>query len=304
MKSRSAFTLLELLVVIVAVAIGTFFVIVMRRNNRGWDALPPQVQCASQLRGLGTALAMYHNDFNERYPVPWKDEENTGQFGMGLYNPTDAVANTRWADPNFDNWDKEPTVGGCLYLLAKCEEVAPKVFVCPTAPDDEEFSMRDTEIFCVDNGWPAPEDYTDLNDFPSLRNLSYSYKDPWRYLLASSAPLTMAIMADKNWAYDTPTGTRNPLAGAAPVPNKNGTWDDANGKNTRHGNSRNHETQCQNILFAGNNVTREESPNVGLRRDNIYTRWADADGSTAEAIEIGRWDGGHSTGRGDSYVGN
>ena len=302
MKSRSAFTLLDLLVVILVV---TFVLcVVLPLLPRQGDELAPRVQCASQLRGLGVALAMYQNDFNNHSPIVWQDPNNAGHFGMGLYNPTDAVVNTRWANPNFNAWDEEPTVGGCLFLLIKYEEVAPKMFVCPSAPDDEELSMRDTENFCSKNGLPVPADYTKLNDFPSLRNLSYSYNDPWTNPLTGSASSTTAVLADKNWAYDSPTGVPNPLAGDAPVPNKNGSWHDAKGKNSRHGNSRNHQTECQNILFAGNNVSREAMPNVGLARDNIYTRWTDPEPSTEEAIEIGRWDGGHSAGKGDSYLGN
>jgi len=326
MKRRKGFTLVELLVVIAIIAL--LVSILMPALGRARE-LAKRVQCASQLRGIGTAMAMYHNDYNEMYPKPWNENPNGLGFGAGSqYNGKgDYATMPYYADqsllksPSF--LQNKQNVGMCLYLLVRHEEVAPKVFVCPSAPMDEELSMRDVEVAVNGIVDPMPEDYTDLINFANGANLSYSYNDPWRRLTNASAQSTTAVLADKSNAYDdsntdaTLTFVRDE---EKPAPNwmpgsLSEYWDDRADDEvgtTCHGNSNNHQTECQNVLYAGNNVAREESANVGLARDNIYTYWDTAfgtplDDGTDLNKERGRWDEhteDNSPNRRDSYLGN
>jgi len=330
MKRRKGFTLVELLVVIAIIAL--LVSILMPALGRARE-LAKRVQCASQLRGLGTAMAMYHNDYHEMYPKPWTT--NNGGFGANggatLYNSKGDYAsklyyaNQAQLDPGSAILTDGQSVGLCLYLLVRHEEVAPKVFVCPSAPMDEEMSMRDVEVAARDGGIdPMPEDYTDLICFPSGANLSYSYNDPWRRLTNASAQSTTAVLADKSNAYDDSNTTGNlnflfdePKPGPSWWPGAVEYWDDRADEvdgTTAHGNSNNHQTECQNVLYAGNNVAREESPNVGLARDNIFTYWSSAqlgtdpeNDGTDLGKERGYWDmhnNDDAPNRRDSYLGN
>ena len=331
MKRRKGFTLVELLVVIAIIAL--LVSILMPALGRARE-LAKRVQCASQLRGLGTAMAMYHNDYHEMYPKPWDTNANYfGGLGTPLYNVKGAYTGTveyyykqalldSDAAMNGALGTNIQSVGLCLYLLVRHEEVAPKVFVCPSAPMDEEMSMRDVEFAASAEAVP-PEDYTDLICFPNGACLSYSYNDPWYHMTNASAPSTTAVLADKSNAYDD-QADMNFIRDEPATPNwdpENGIdyWDDradeiVGGGDHAHGNSNNHQTECQNVLYAGVNVSRHESGNVGLARDNIYTTWYDtqtaplADG-TVLSKEKGRWDDNQGTyatqaNRRDSYLGN
>ncbi|MBN1764960.1 MAG: hypothetical protein JW860_06850 [Sedimentisphaerales bacterium] len=274
------------------------------------------VWCSGQLNGLGKAMMIYQNDNNEKYPIVWPDGTE-GEFGMGLYNVAGGADNIRWVNPDFDDWEKQPTVGGSLYLLIKYVDVTPRAFLCPEAPDDEEMNLNEIIEVAMDNGYSIGT-WEDLSDFQSMVNLSYSYNDPWKNPLDSTASANMPVMADKSNAYDTPTGDRNIKAGKFPLTGDNqnvgtekfcGGWDDTpiRGRdvpNLAHGNSRNHVTEVQNVLFGDTHVSKEATPNVGIDDDNIYTYWSDGEESTVRQKQIGRWDGGHAVTENDSYLGN
>ena len=63
---------------------------------------------------------------------------------------------------------------------------------------------------------------------------------------------------------------------------------DRDGENDAHNNSQNHDTETQNVLFAGFNVERCDTPFVGIEHDNIYTQW-EATSSKAMQKVKGRW---------------
>ncbi|MCK4627592.1 MAG: prepilin-type N-terminal cleavage/methylation domain-containing protein [Sedimentisphaerales bacterium] len=300
MKTDKGFTLVEVLVVVFVLFL-LFFIL-----NIIADHLKEQarwISCGSQLNYIGKATAMYQNEYRDLNPVVWSENVVNGSFGMGLYNKAGGTEITRWVNPNFSDWDNQPTVGGCLFLLIKYEDVDPKVFVCPKSPNDEIMELEDTIGIAAENGWVV-EFWDDLNDFQSMTNLSYSCNDPWKALLDASAPASMVLMADKNNAYDTETGVRNSKASDFPVQNKNGSWDDDDGDNPRYGNSRNHGTEYQNVLFADTHVKRFYTPTAGVSKDNIYTYWSGGIESTQNQKSLGRWDKGHAVTKEDSYLGN
>jgi len=285
MKRRKGFTLVELLVVIGIIAL--LVSILMPALGKAKE-LAKQIMCGSQLSGLGKSIMMYENDYKEQSPKGWSVQTATFGVGSGTYNDLGGATPTakqRWAIGYYDtevNRQTIPTIGLCLYLLVKKTDVDPKAFVCPSAPNDT--PMRLTDAQTVD---PSVTEWTDLGDFQGGGNLSYSYNEPWDRHCDSSAPGSLALMADKNWCFDTPMLAVNLPASVAPQTGSNanvgtdnfsGTWDDMPLPNTatpnpRHGNSNNHQTRCQNVLFYGTHVTKPTTPLVGIGNDNIYTFW-------------------------------
>jgi len=270
--------------------------------------LAKRVQCASQLRGLGHATHMYHCDFKCQNPIPWTDKVKKAGFGTGWYNQPGMSTYTRWIDTNWNesNWDEQPTVGGCLYLLVKWEDVHPKAFVCPSARNDEEMDFESALILN-----PAVQEWSDLNDFQSGYNLSYSMNDPWGNPLNASSDSAIAYLADKSNKFDTGDFRVRPHTGDHPHYDATGFWTDEGDMlagNEAHGNSNNHNTECQNVLFAGEYVKRYEIPTVGLKEDNIYTAWPSSDYYKADKT-LGIWGSGilsgpENTHKVDSYLGN
>ena len=298
MRRTKGFTLVELLVVIGIIAL--LVSILMPALGRARE-LAKRIQCASQLNGIGMAIAMYQNEYRDSNPRAWKSNL-TGAWGFSGngsltdYNAPDldstTATRTQWANKTANYATRAiQTAGSCLYLLVKHEDVDPKVFVCPSAPDDRIMGMDEAIEFVLDNSLDPIEFWEDLNDFGFSNHLSYSYNDPWNRLLDSSASASLVLAADKNPAFDYDDGAhgflKNPDASGLPTTgddtnlgteNFSGTWDDTDidtsdsiSTNLRHGNSRNHQVETQNVLFADTHVKRYNNPCVGVAEDNIYT---------------------------------
>jgi len=302
MKNQNAFTLAELVVVLAVLALLLLLASFLLPSH-GCRELAPHVQCAANLAGLGKAIAVYQADFKESNPVVF-GPENKGSFGMGLYNEPYKNNNTRWVDPDFKDWDSQPTVGGCLFLLVKYVDVTPEVFLCPMVKETIELTLDTANMACKEKGLPSPKSWMDVNDFQSLANLSYSYNDPWKALMNSASPPTAVMMADKNPAYTTVTGVPNPQSGDSPLHTSKGGWDDDKRRNPRAGNSPNHNYEVQNVLFTDTHVKKCNTPTVGIDKDNIYTYWPDGENTANEKKPFGRWDKNHAAAVSDSYLGN
>ena len=327
MRKKKAFTLIELLVVVAIIAL--LVSILMPALGRARE-LAKRVQCASNLSGLGKSFALYVNDFEESYPRPWSSPSDDHDCGFGTidtegyhgYYELDGET-TRYfkkgalweidGDGN-NNWNTLQTVGGCLFLLIRYEDAVPKQFVCPSTDDvelDMELAKYDVEEHsdvdpCTIN---APDD---LIDFKSGDQLSYSYHDPWGGLLNAGSPGAMAAMADASPAFDNSTFILDTAVGDAPI------WDDARGTVAgtedqaesagainEHGNSNNHNTECQNVLFVGYDVQRPQTPACGVGDDNIFTAWDTSLSAPMDKVQ-GFWDENMETQdrRKDSVLGN
>jgi len=260
---------------------------------------------------------MYQNEFKDKLPKPWNrtssdDPSLPGWQGFGSagrpggdFNRLDQYdldyfCNPEWYENVYSPDQNIQNVGLCLYILVKNEGTDPKSFLCPNAATDQEMSLESISNWAWDSrGWKI-EFWKDMNNFQSMYNLSYSYHDPWSsYELQEDSPL----MADKSNAFNTEIGIRNPNAGDYPVQNPDGTWHDNEGSNPQPGNSRNHKTECQNVLFMNSSVKRGETPLMGVNGDNIYTYWPKDSPSDLYKF-IGRWGKGRAHGRADSFLGN
>jgi hypothetical protein len=219
--------------------------------------------CGSNLSGLGRAMLIYANDYDNSFPraggtgTIWQEKINNWQ-----------------ADNRFDAFGLKPdgtggsaTISSSLYLLVKYVEVTPRDFCCKQDLKTKPFDVSDY-ISGIDD-----EDVWDFGPEPT-KHYSYSYHMCYGlYPLntTSSAP-GQAVAADRNpWMdpYTDTTGFK---------------WDDHTKTGGREniaryqkGNSGHHKREGQNVLFMDSHVDFEKASFCGVNDDNIYTYWNGSD---------------------------
>ncbi|MFH1108952.1 MAG: hypothetical protein V1790_07145 [Planctomycetota bacterium] len=239
-----------------------------------WRHLSQREVCGLNLKGIGVAAKIYANDNGEKWPSPPFRRQAVDHEGI------DYLAGDRVNDPPVEpgevGYDRgvesttetplDPTGGStvvsvtrALWLLVRSGDINEESFVCPSSGD----SVRDADLL-------FPEDL--YYDFGSYHNISYGYQVPFGprdTRPREGADNRQAFAADKGPYYlntfepTFQTGSRHPV-----------TFEDPQGRWRRY-NSRNHQGQGQNVLFAAGNVAFADSPAVGVDGDNIYTVMTD-----------------------------
>jgi len=218
--------------------------------------------CGTNLSGLGKAMLIYSNDYDEKFPRAggvdsvwsyrisnWKADNRFGAYGLGR-----------------DGMGGTATITSSFYLLVKYCEVTPKSFVCNKDSGTTEFKpikyharMQDMVHFW-DFGPEASE------------HCSYAYHMPYGlYTLTTSSEPGMAVAADRNpWMKSPGAEGKGPNLLARYNP-------DGGKEKVRIGNSITHQEDGQNVLHVDCHVAFEIQPFCGINDDNIYTFWDGGD---------------------------
>ena len=239
-RRHRAFTLIELLVVIgiIMILIGILLPAMERARHNAYIA-----DCASNLRQIGAATSLYCN-------------ENHGNYPRTRYIPGAAlVAGTGASAPDpFDAAVGPNDLTAPWFLLMRVEKLPSVCMLCP---------YNDVNEFIADKANPLSHgNFTDYT-----QNLGYSFANPYPdaaavakgYHLTSKTSAQFAVAADLN------PGIRPPKDDAtAAVPN-------VPSPGIKKANSRNHEKDGQNVLYADGHVDWQQTALVGITQDNIYT---------------------------------
>ncbi len=220
--------------------------------------IAPRVVCGTNLLGIGKAMLIYANDYEDELPQ------------AGYPGSTWVAGLPGWKGPTrLQAYGRPPgqvTVSSSLYLLVKYVEVGPKQFVCKYDSGTTEFKPAEYGV--------RDKDLIDLWDFgpnPS-KHCSYSYhaayNSPFALNVASSQP-GMAIAADRNPWIDTPAAKARDFSLFK--------WD-GNTQQQKAGNAITYKGEGQNVLFLDSHVSFEKFPFCGVMDDNIYTAWTDPRG--------------------------
>jgi prepilin-type N-terminal cleavage/methylation domain-containing protein/prepilin-type processing-associated H-X9-DG protein len=240
---RRGFTIIELLVVIgiVAVLMGLLLPAIEHARDKGYaDA------CASNLRQIGLAISMYCN-------------ENQGNYPRTLYDPTQPLTEgtgTNAADPFQAGGVSANDLTAAPYLLLKTERLPAALFVC---------SLDDDTSYSVDTADPSKH-----SNFTNWTvNLSYSFANPYPTQAVANMGyrLTNHLRGDFPVAADLNPGVTQYSNVTLAVPG-------ASSKIIENANSRNHEDDGQNVLYADGHVDFQATPLCGIGQDNIYTNQA------------------------------
>jgi prepilin-type processing-associated H-X9-DG protein len=214
--------------------------------------------CRANLATIGKAMLTYASDHEGKFPCAggrnpvwgnvsrWDAPSRTQAFGLGA-----------------DGSGGRASISSCFYLLVKYAGLMPEDFLCPGDVGATEFrlsnSRNSSDDFKLADAWDFGPD--------GSNHCSFAYHVPFGvYGLSTSSDPHMAVAADRSPWFLSFAGrpgefralfTNSARRCGRPEP-------------TRHGNSKSHGQDGQNVLFVDGHVSFEERSDCGLDQDNIY----------------------------------
>jgi len=239
---RGGFTVLELLVSIGIIGLLMGILLPAMEHVRHQAYID---KCASNLRQIGQALAIYAN-------------ENRGALPRTTYVPGAAVAegiNPAAPDPFAPGGPLANDVTTPLYLLLVTQKLPPELVICPYN-DEAEFTPDRL----------AGTGRSNFTDF--TKNLGYSFANPYPSAAASAAGFSArnVVGADFAVASDLNPG-KNPAHGSDVTV----VTPAAPSGQMKQAISRNHERDGMNVLYGDGHVSWQTTPFCGANGDNIFT---------------------------------
>ncbi len=262
---RKGFTLVELLVVIAIIAL--LMGILMPALSRVRQ-LAFRLTCGTNLSGIGKAMLIYANDYEDELP-----RAGGRNSTWGALNNFAGATRQQAYNVGANGEGGKATISSCFYLLVKYAEVTPKSFVCKGDSGTTEFKLSD---IIGTSGVTSSTELIELWDFgtqgstgTAAKSCSYSYHVPFgSYALTTSSEPGFAIAADRNPWLKSPAGEAATWASFKPdlTGYTGGTTETA-----KAGNAVSHQNEGQNVLFLDAHVDFEKRAYCSLEDDNIYT---------------------------------
>jgi len=261
---RRGFTLVELLVVIAIIALlmGILMPALARVRQLAF-----RMTCGTNLSGIGKAMLIYANDYEDELPkaggrnsawgttANWQANSRQTAFGLAA-----------------DGSGGKASISSCFYLLVKYAEVTPKSFICKGDSGTSEFKLSDI------TGLTSGFELIDAWDFgPSTagtgtawKSCSYSYHLPFgsNYALTVSSEPGFAVASERNPWLTSPAGEAAVWGDFQPdiTGYSGGTTETA-----KAGNAIAHQNEGQNVMFLDTHVEFEKRAYCSVEDDNIFT---------------------------------
>jgi len=258
---RKGFTLVELLVVIAIIALlmGILMPALARVRQLAF-----RMTCGTNLSGIGKAMLIYANDYEDELPRAGGRNSTWGA------TPNWTAADRRLAfGLATDGSGGTASISSCFYLLVKYSEVTPKSFICKGDAGTTEFKLSEM------TGLPTNFELIDAWDFglpaDAFKHCSYTYHVPFGlYALTTSNEPGFAVAADRNPWIVSPAAAAGVWTAFKPdvtyAGGTIGTSDQA-----KQGNAIAHQGDGQNVLFLDSHVEFAKRAYCSVEDDNIYT---------------------------------
>ncbi len=264
MKTKG-FTLVELLVVIAIIALlmGILMPALARVRQLAF-----RMTCGSNLSGIGKAMLLYANDYDDELPRGAGRGASWGSLGTNWQATTRNLA--YGMGTSTDGTGGTCSISSCFYLLVKYAEVTPKSFLCKGDSGVSEFTLTGEPSLTISELTQA----WDFGVTPQSK-CSYTYHAPWgSFALTTSSEPGFAVAADRNPYLTSPSNQQTAAKTSFQNPNDNtvnfnGKLDDS--ADQLYGNAVVHQEDGQNVMFLDTHVSFEKRAYCSLEDDNIYT---------------------------------
>jgi prepilin-type N-terminal cleavage/methylation domain-containing protein len=258
---RKGFTLVELLVVIAIIALlmGILMPALARVRQLAF-----RMTCGTNLSGIGKAMLIYSNDYEDELP---KSGGRSSQWGT-VQDWTASNRTQAFGLSAADGSGGNATISSCFYLLVKYAEVTPKSFICKGDSGTSQFKLSNVSTnlastFELIDGWDfGPRDM-------AYESCSYSYHLPFgtSYALTVSSEPGFAVAADRNPWLASPAG--DPTEWATWMPDLTGFGGST--ETAKNGNAIAHQLEGQNVMFLDTHVEFEKRSYCSVEDDNLFT---------------------------------